>query len=128
MPVPSAPSTIDHEPNEREVMRKLKKLLMVTAALGALAVGGAAFAGAQGAGTVAKVTMQESSTAAETAMSGATEKGQAGDKGESDQGQAGEHESGTEKADTPDSASGMDSPDGPGDQADAPGDQQEGAE
>jgi len=103
-------------------MRKLKKLVLVTAALAALAVGGAAFAGAQSAGTMAKVTVQQSSTAAEAAMSGDTDKGQVGD-----QGQAGEQESGTEKAEAPDSA-GKDSPGSPSDQADGPGDRQVGNE
>jgi hypothetical protein len=40
-------------------MRKLKKLVLMTAALAVLAVGGAAFAQAQSAGTVAKVTVQQ---------------------------------------------------------------------
>ncbi len=106
-------------------MRKLKKLALVTAAL---AVGGAAFAGAQGADKVAKVTVQESSTDAESNMSGDTDKSQVGDQSESDQGQTGGQESGTEKADAPDSASEEDSPDGPGDQVDGPGDQQTGNE
>ncbi|HEV7482207.1 MAG TPA: hypothetical protein VGO13_03825 [Solirubrobacterales bacterium] len=77
-------------------MSKLKKLVLVTAALGALAVGGAAYAGAQSVGTVAKVTVQKSSPAAEAVMSGDT--------------------------DRPDSASAADLPDGPGDQADGPSD------
>jgi hypothetical protein len=92
-------------------MRKLKKLVLITAALGALAVGGAAFAGAQSAGTVAKVTVQKSSSAAEAAMSGDTDKVQSG-----------EREAGAEKADAPDSASENDVPEGPGDQADGPSD------
>jgi hypothetical protein len=126
MSIPGVRSTVSLNPNEREVMRRLKKLVLVTAALAALAVGGAAFAGAQGAGKVAKVTVQQSSTAAESAMSGDTDKGQVGDQSESDQ--AGEQKSGTEKADAPDSASEKDSPDGPGEQADGPGDQQAGNE
>ena len=92
-------------------MRKLKKLVLITAALAALAVGGAAYAGAQSAGTMAKVTVQESSTAAETAMSGDTDKTQSG-----------ERESGVEKADAPDSASENDAPEGPGDKVDGPSD------
>jgi hypothetical protein len=81
-------------------MRRLKKVVLAGAALAALAVGGAAFAGAQGAGKVAKVTVQQSSTAAESAMFGDTDKGQVGEQGGSDQGQVGE----------PDAASENDSP------------------
>jgi len=92
-------------------MRKLKKLVLITAALAALAVGGAAYAGAQSTGTVAKVTVQESSNAAETAMSGDTDKAQSG-----------ERESGVEQADASDSASENDVPEGPGDKVDSPAD------
>jgi len=100
-------------------MKKMKKLVLTTTALVALAVGGAAFAQAQSAGTVAKVTVQQPQ--AESTMPGDTDnvqsgdqsgpdqEGQAGDQSESDQGQAGEQESGSE---APESASESDGPNG----------------
>jgi uncharacterized low-complexity protein len=94
-------------------MRKLKKLALTIAALGALAVGGAAFAQAQSAGTVAKVTVQQQPKG-EASAPGDTDGVRSGDRSESDQGsQAGEQESGEEsQGEAPDSASESDGPDG----------------
>jgi hypothetical protein len=80
-------------------MSKLKKLVLVTAALGALAVGGAAFAGAQGAGTAAKVTVQQPNAEVSTP----------GDPADSVQ-------------------AGEDRPESPSDQPDGPGDREDGNE
>ncbi|HEY8810405.1 MAG TPA: hypothetical protein VIM28_10330 [Solirubrobacterales bacterium] len=93
-------------------MRKLRKLVLMTAALAALAVGGAAFAQAQNAGTVAKVTVQQPK--GETSAPGDTDGAQSGDQSESEQGgQTGEQESGEEsQMEAPDSASESDGPDG----------------
>jgi len=93
-------------------MRKLKKLVLMSAALAALAVGGAAFAQAQSAGTVAKVTVQQSK--GETSAPGDTDGVRSGDQSESDQGsQAGEQGAGAEsQTEAPDSASESDGPGG----------------
>lgn len=93
-------------------MKKLKKLVLVTTALAALAVGGAAFAQAQSAGTVAKVSVQQPGMAAEATTPGDLDNVQSGDQSGSDQGQAGEQESGAEQADAPESASESDGPNG----------------
>ncbi|HMJ71931.1 MAG TPA: hypothetical protein VK471_01055 [Solirubrobacterales bacterium] len=102
-------------------MRKLKKLVLMSAALAALAVGGAAFAQAQSAGTVAKVTVQHSK--GETSAPGDSDGVQSGDQNESDQGsQAGERGSGAEsQTEAPDSASKSDGPDGHHDESGSTG-------
>jgi hypothetical protein len=127
--VPSAPSTIESlNPTKGEVMKKVRKLVLTTTALVALAVGGAAFAQAQSAGTVAKVSVQQPQ--AESTMPGDTDNvqsgdqsgpdqgGQAGEQNGSDQGQAGEQESGSEsQSEAPESSSS----DGPGGHQDESG-------
>lgn len=102
-------------------MKKLKKLVLMTAALAALAVGGAAFAQAQSAGTAAKVTMQQPK--GETSAPGDTDNVQSGDQSESDQGsQAGEQESEAgSQTEAPDSASESDGPDGHHDESGSAG-------
>ena len=95
--------------------------MVTVAALGALAVGGAAFAQAQNASTATAVPTQQS-VGHETSSSD-TDNVQAGNQGGRDEGS---------KADPEDSASGQDGgpepafeqndgPDGPGDQAEGPG-------
>jgi uncharacterized iron-regulated membrane protein len=101
-------------------MRKLRKLVLTTAALAALAVGGAAFAQAQNAGTVAKVTVQQ--PRAETSGPGDTDNVQAGDRAQAgdQQAQVGDQESGADsQAEAPESASESDGPDGHHDEAGA---------
>jgi hypothetical protein len=111
-----------------EVMSKLRKLVLTTAALAALAVGGAAFAQAQNAGTAATVHVQKAM--GETGAPGDTDNVQSGDQSGSDQGdRAGEQGSGAEsKTEAPDSASEKDSPDGSNDQPDSPSDHESGNE
>ncbi|MDX6609451.1 MAG: hypothetical protein QOF85_1376 [Solirubrobacterales bacterium] len=88
-------------------MSKFRKLVVTIAALGALAVGGAAFAQAQNASVVTKVPTQQS--AAEVTSPGDTDNVQAGDQG----GEAGAQDSGSEqKGEQPDSAAEGDAPDG----------------
>jgi hypothetical protein len=109
-------------------MKKIRKLVLTTAALAALAVGGAAFAQAQSSGTVSKVTVQQPQTETTTPgdtdnvqsgdQSGPDQGGQAGDQNESDQGQAGEQESASE---APESASDSDGPNGHHDESGAAG-------
>lgn len=65
-------------------MRKLRKLVLTTAALAALAVGGAAFAQAQSAGTAVQATVQQPK--GETSAPGDTDGVQSGDQSESEQG------------------------------------------
>ena len=86
-------------------MSKLKKLVVTVAALAALAIGGAAFAQAQNSGTATQVPTHRS--AGESAA-------------ESDGGQAD-----VERNDGPNSASEVDAPEGPHDQADSPDTDQE---
>jgi hypothetical protein len=70
-------------------MRKMKKLILTTAALAALAVGGAAFAQAQNAAAPAKLVVQHAQ--GETGAPGDTDNVQSGDQTGSDQGgQAGD--------------------------------------
>jgi hypothetical protein len=98
----------------------MKKLILTTTALVALAIGGAAFAQAQSAGTVAKVSVQqpqaETNAPGDTdnVQSGPDQGGQAGDQNESDQGgPAGEQESGAgSQTEAPESASNIDGPNG----------------
>lgn len=102
-------------------MRKLRKLALMTAALAALAVGGAAFAQAQSAGTVAQVTVQQPK--GETSAPGETDSVQSGDLSESNQeSQAGEQGSEAEsRTEAPDSASESDGPDGDHDESGSAG-------
>lgn len=103
-------------------MSKLRKLVLTTAALAALAVGGAAFAQAQNAGS-ATTTLTHRSVS-ESGSPGDTDGVQGGDQQEADQGaQANEQESGAgDEAEAPGSASEKDSPDGSHDQVDSPSD------
>jgi hypothetical protein len=109
-------------------MNRFKKLSMTIAALAALAVGGAAFAGAQSSSTAPPAAVQQPQS--ESTMPGDTDNVQSGDQSGPDQ--AGEqNESGSEQNDAPESASEQndgpesaseqnDGPDGPNDQADGP--------
>ena len=102
-------------------MRKMKKLVLTTTALVALAIGGAAFAQAQNAGTVAKVSVQQPQ--AKTNAPGDTDNVQSGDQSGPDQGgQAGEQESGAEsQTEAPESASNNDGANGHQDEGGAAG-------
>lgn len=97
-------------------MKRFKKLVLTMAALGALAVAGAAFAQAQSAGTAAKTQVETRSV--ETGGSGnPADAPNAADQNEADGNEAGEQGSDAEaKADKPDMDGEQDSPDGPNDQ------------
>jgi hypothetical protein len=116
----SRPATIAAQTTEREVMSKMRRLVLTVAALGALAVGGAAFAQAQNSGSSAPPPAgkgAEVSTPGDPADAPSAE-----DQQESD-GKAGEAEDGGPegKAEKLDTASGKDLPEEPNDQPDSPG-------
>jgi hypothetical protein len=88
----------------------MKKLVLTTTALVALAVGGAAFAQAQSAGTVAKVSVQQSQ--AETTMPGDADNVQSGDQGGFDRGSQTDDQGSDSQSEAPESASENDAPGG----------------
>jgi len=98
-------------------MSKLKKLVVTTAALAALAVGGAAFAQAQNAST--PITAPTHQSASEEASPGDADGAQAGDQSGPDQaGEKDRPDSASGQNEAADSASKADTPDGPTEPAD----------
>ena len=89
-------------------MNRFKKLSITVAALAALAVGGAAFAGAQSSSTAPPAAVQQGMN--EATAPGDTDGGQVGEQHESTSG---------EQYEAPDSASENDAPEGPNDHADS---------
>jgi hypothetical protein len=79
------------EPEEREVMNRIRKLVLTVAALAALAVGGAAFAQAQSSGSAAPAQSAAPAKSAEAATPGdPADAPNAEDQRQSDQGESGE--------------------------------------
>lgn len=96
-------------------MNRFKKLSITVAALAALAVGGAAFAGAQSSSTAPPAAVQQGMN--EATAPGDTDGGQVGEQHESTSGE--QNEPAGEHREAPDSASENDAPEGPNDHADS---------